>query len=131
MTDFAAEFKKLQERYDEADKKLDATLEAITVSNYTPVILIGFYHRGVCSGRLVGMMPFGLIASAAIGIGKRLLGHHLVTGGILSTPHAVENAVSGLGWRFFVGGGTVLYFTQPTVRAAIDNLVKAVTKVIL
>ena len=77
-------------------------------------------------------MPFlGVIASAALGIGKRLIGGHLVTGGILSAPYAVESAIAGLGWRFFVGAGSVLYFTQPTVRAAINNLVKAVTELIL
>ena len=38
---------------------------------------------------------------------------------------------AGLGWRFFVGAGSVLYFTQPTVKSATNNLVKAVTELIL
>ena len=74
---------------------------------------------------------FGLIASAAIGIGKRFLGGHLVGKSALSAPYAVENAISGLGWRFFVGAGTALYFTQPEVRTSINSVVVAVKNVIL
>lgn len=54
MTDFAAEFKELKARYDEADTKLDATLEAVTVSKWTPVILIGSIIAAFAMGVWVG-----------------------------------------------------------------------------
>ena len=76
-------------------------------------------------------MFLGLIGSALLGIGKRVVGGHLVGGGALGAVNGVENAVSGLGWRFFLGAGAALYWTQPGVRDAINQLVVAVKDVLL
>ena len=77
------------------------------------------------------MFGLGLLVKGALAVGKKLIGHHLVTGGALGAANGVENAVSGLGWRFFVGAGVTLYATQPEVRAAINALIGAVKDVIL
>ena len=39
MIELSDEFKKLPEQYKQLDKKLDATLEAVKVSKWTPVIV--------------------------------------------------------------------------------------------
>ena len=68
----------------------------------------------------------GFIGSALLGIGKRVVGGHLVGKDSLAAVNGVEGAVSGLGVRFFIGAGVTLYLTQPTVRDAINNLIGAV-----
>ena len=77
------------------------------------------------------MFGLGFLIKGALSVGKHLIGGHLVGGGALGVANGVENAVSGLGWRFFVGAGTALYITQPEVRDAINSLVGAIKDVIL
>ena len=73
----------------------------------------------------------GILISGGIALAQRLIGGHLIKGSALSAVNGVEGAVSGLGWRFFVGAGAALYWTQPTVRDAIDNLFVAIKGTIL
>ena len=77
------------------------------------------------------MFGLGFLVKGALSVGKHLIGGHLVTGGAFGVANGVENAVSGLGWRFFVGAGTALYITQPEVRDAINALIGAIKDVIL
>ena len=65
-------------------------------------------------------MPFGLIASAAVTIGKHLLGGHLVQNKIAGVPSAAFSLLGGFGLRSAVVFFGTLYATQPTVRSAID-----------
>ena len=58
----------------------------------------------------------------------KAVGGHLLSGGPVSK---LESAVSGLGMRFTLGFGTALYFTEPPVRKAINNLLVAIKNVIL
>ena len=53
---------------------------------------------------------------------------HLLSGGPVSK---LESAVTGLGMRFALGFLTALYFTEPTVRKAIDDLLVSIKNVIL
>ena len=58
----------------------------------------------------------------------KAVGGHLLSGGPVSK---LESAVTGLGMRFTLGFLTALYFTEPTVRHAIDALLVAIKNVIL
>ena len=58
----------------------------------------------------------------------KTVGGHLLSGNGVSK---LEGAVTGLGMRFTLGFGSALYFTQPTVRDAIKDLLVAIKNVIL
>ena len=73
--------------------------------------------------------------SILLGFAARLIGGHLVsaflgraTSGALYTA---EHLVVGLGFRFFLGFGTALYFSAPTVRTAMNGVVKAVAGLVV
>ena len=76
-------------------------------------------------------MGFGLIASAAVSIGKHLIGGHLVQNKIAGVPSAAFSLLGGFGIRSALVFFGTLYATQPTVRTAIDGLIAAVTKVFI
>ena len=58
----------------------------------------------------------------------KTVGGHLLSGNGVSK---LEGAVTGLGMRFTLGFGSALYFTQPTVREAINHLLVVIKNVIL
>lgn len=76
-------------------------------------------------------MPFGLIASAAVSIGKHLLGGHLVKAAVAGAPSSIFSLAEGFGLRGVIIFMATLWGTQPTVRTAINNLIAAVTEVFI
>ena len=73
----------------------------------------------------------GIIAGWVV----RLIGGHLVSSFLSRAStgalYTAEHLIVGLGARFFLGMGCALYFTSPTVRAAINGVGKAVVGLVV
>ena len=73
--------------------------------------------------------------SLILGFAARLIGGHLVkafaertaTGALFTAEHLIV----GLGFRFFLGLGSALYFTDDGVRAAVNAAAKAIAHVVV
>ena len=68
-------------------------------------------------------MGFGLIASAALAIGKRVIGSHLASNHFGALAGTVEGSgqslLGGVSIRLLLVVGTFLYATDPTIRHCI------------
>ena len=73
----------------------------------------------------------GFIGSALLGIGKRVVGGHLLGGEALSAANGAEAAVTGLGARFFLGVGFALYWSNSDFRDAINGVLSVLKDIIL
>ena len=69
-------------------------------------------------------MPFGLIAKAALAVGKRVVGSHLVSnhyGALAGTvAGSGQSLLGGVSLRLLVVVGGFLYATDPTVKHCVN-----------
>ena len=80
-------------------------------------------------------MGFGLIASAALAIGKRVIGSHLVTNHIGALAGTVagsgQSLIGGLSFRLLAVIGTFVYATDPTVKHCVNACLSSLKDAIL
>ena len=69
-------------------------------------------------------MGFGLIASAALAIGKRVVGSHLVTNHFGALAGTIEGSgqslIGGVSFRLLAAVGGFLYATDPAVKHCVN-----------
>ena len=84
-------------------------------------------------------MPWAIIGSAALSIGKRLIGSHLLVNHIPKFGGTAASAAASTGQALLEGGGmrfaagilATLYYTNPGVRKAINGLIVALKDALL
>ena len=98
----------------------------------------GFGKVGHAVGKVTGSGPVQAVAPflgflGPVGaVAGRLLGWHTIKnhlGGL--GVGTIQQIVEAAGVRFFLGFGVTLYYTQPSVRSSINDLVKSVVAVLI